>query len=275
VAAHAAMPRLLPAALLVSARRARRSLFDWWNPRSYCGGQATQSHLPSSEATRSFRSTVPAPGCNILSTGSTISLLKARMDNGVLSLTRLSGNTHCASRVGRRDFSLMPMRGRPRVDLHEPPLDSCFGEGRMSKDTVRRFVLSFFWFAKWGACASDPGSRVSFFILASPCCCSHGPLLGGFDPKTLAILEISFDATCKELQHNPYFDRVSAGAAIADHASPRSMRCWLSRSRRQLHPHCSHCRQVCDWDAYSRRPLRSLNAGLSIQTYVYRLALLR
>jgi hypothetical protein len=32
----------------------------------------------------------------------------------------------------------------------------------------------------------------------------------GFDPKTLAILEISFDATFKELQHNPYFDPESA-----------------------------------------------------------------
>jgi hypothetical protein len=37
-----------------------------------------------------------------------------------------------------------------------------------------------------------------------------------FDAKILAILEISFDATCKELQHNPYFDQVSAGAAVAD-----------------------------------------------------------
>jgi hypothetical protein len=31
---------------------------------------------------------------------------------------------------------------------------------------------------------------------------------GGFDPKTLAILDVSFDATFKELQHNPYFDPV-------------------------------------------------------------------
>jgi hypothetical protein len=38
----------------------------------------------------------------------------------------------------------------------------------------------------------------------------------GFDPKTLAILEISFDATCKELQHNPYFDPESARTRIAD-----------------------------------------------------------
>ena len=33
---------------------------------------------------------------------------------------------------------------------------------------------------------------------------------GGFDPETLAILDVSFDATFKELQHNPYFDPVSA-----------------------------------------------------------------
>ena len=33
---------------------------------------------------------------------------------------------------------------------------------------------------------------------------------GGFDPETLAILDMSFDATFKELQHNPYFDQLSA-----------------------------------------------------------------
>ena len=38
----------------------------------------------------------------------------------------------------------------------------------------------------------------------------------GFDVKTLAILEISFDATFKELQHNPNFDPVSARPRIAD-----------------------------------------------------------
>ena len=38
----------------------------------------------------------------------------------------------------------------------------------------------------------------------------------GFDPKTLAILEISFDATFKELQHNPYFDPESTRTRIAD-----------------------------------------------------------
>jgi hypothetical protein len=35
----------------------------------------------------------------------------------------------------------------------------------------------------------------------------------GFDPKTLAILEISFDATCKELQHNPYLTQSQHGLA--------------------------------------------------------------
>jgi hypothetical protein len=39
---------------------------------------------------------------------------------------------------------------------------------------------------------------------------------GGFDPKTLAILHVSFEATFKELQHNPYFDPVSASTRIAD-----------------------------------------------------------
>ena len=39
---------------------------------------------------------------------------------------------------------------------------------------------------------------------------------GGFDPKTLAILDVSFEATFKELQHNPYFDPVSASTRIAD-----------------------------------------------------------
>jgi hypothetical protein len=39
---------------------------------------------------------------------------------------------------------------------------------------------------------------------------------GGFDPETLAILDMSFDATFEELQHNPYFDQVSARTPIAD-----------------------------------------------------------
>jgi hypothetical protein len=38
----------------------------------------------------------------------------------------------------------------------------------------------------------------------------------GFDSETLAILDVSFDATFKELQHNPYFDPVSARTRIAD-----------------------------------------------------------
>jgi hypothetical protein len=37
-----------------------------------------------------------------------------------------------------------------------------------------------------------------------------------FDPETLAILTISLDATCAELQHNPCLDQTSARAAIAD-----------------------------------------------------------
>jgi hypothetical protein len=39
---------------------------------------------------------------------------------------------------------------------------------------------------------------------------------GSFDPETLAILDVSFDATCKELQHNPYFEPVLARTRIAD-----------------------------------------------------------
>ena len=38
----------------------------------------------------------------------------------------------------------------------------------------------------------------------------------GFEPETLAILTITLDATCEELQHNPYFDLVSARAVVAD-----------------------------------------------------------
>ena len=38
----------------------------------------------------------------------------------------------------------------------------------------------------------------------------------GFDPETLAILTISLDATCEELQHNPCLDQTSARTAIAD-----------------------------------------------------------
>ena len=38
----------------------------------------------------------------------------------------------------------------------------------------------------------------------------------GFDPETLAILTISLDATCEELQHNPCLDQKSARTAIAD-----------------------------------------------------------
>ena len=45
------------------------------------------------------------------------------------------------------------------------------------------------------------------------------PFLKNYDEvnlKTLAILEISFDATCEELQHNPCLDQTSARTAIAD-----------------------------------------------------------
>jgi hypothetical protein len=38
----------------------------------------------------------------------------------------------------------------------------------------------------------------------------------GHDPETLAMLEISFNATCEELQHNPCLDKASLRTAIAD-----------------------------------------------------------
>jgi hypothetical protein len=49
---------------------------------------------------------------------------------------------------------------------------------------------------------------------------------GGFDPETLAILDMSFDATFKELRHNPYFDQVSARTLLGVSLIPKRSRHW-------------------------------------------------